>query len=207
MFFMRRLTFVFALLFLCSFTVSEQDVVVKTAQQGLQHFLSLIPAGMGENYGFSAQDDMGQCTIGKPYRMLTMSADFYNDAYVPGKNDLVAGKEWRIPVVLNGTHKTLLTVTEDNGSYAVADLGGAELARELQRVSVNAGTNDLYLLRIHRLYADFLVVANSQVLSDAAFVPLSSAVTAMPSLISGHSYTLSEVEAAIKTTLKTQPKN
>ncbi len=196
-----------SIIFLSSFTnISSGDPVTDAAQKGLQNYLVLIPAGRENLYGFSTGDDLKNCTVGKPYQLLKLSLDFYQGTYDPAKNYLSPGKEWRVPVVMNGDNRTLLTVTADADTYNIVDLGGALLSRELQQASAHTGDNDhFYILRIYPLSADFFVDAQTADISEASFTPLTSAIMAMPSL-QNKPYSLNEVLPIIKASLDQKAK-
>jgi hypothetical protein len=205
----RSALLLIAIFFFSSFDnlTSGNDPVVSAAQKGLPDYLALIPAGREALYGFPSQDDMKNCSVGKPYQLLKLSKDLYYGTYEEGKSYLVTGNEWRVPVVSNGESRTLLTVTASKGNYSVVDMGGALLSRELQQISAKADGNDnFYILRIYPLTADIFVDAKTASFSDAAFFPLTSAIIAMPSL-ANRSYTLNELLPIIKAALDKQPKN
>jgi len=207
-YFMYRALLLILVLFSSSFDnfSSTNSMVMTAAQQGLPQFIALIPAGHAESYGFSTDDNLQTCTIGKPFQMLTLSADFYNSDYVAGKTYVVPGKIWRVPVISNGAYRTLLTVAGENSNYNAVDMGGAGLATELQQKSAGASKDDnYYLLRVYPLSADFFVDAKTSSLADATFIPLSSAYMAMPSL-KNKSYSMDEILTVIKSALN-QTKN
>ncbi|HXS38099.1 MAG TPA: hypothetical protein VN721_15455 [Flavipsychrobacter sp.] len=205
---MYRALLLMLVLFLSSFDnfSSTNGMVMRTAQQELPRFMALIPADHANLYGFSTDDNLQTCTVGKPFQMLALNADFYNGNYVAGKTYIVPGKVWRVPVISNGAYRTLLTVAGDNGNYNAVDIGGAGLATELQQKSAGASKDDnYYLLRVYPLSADFFVDAKTSSLADASFIPLSSAYMAIPSL-QNKSYSMDEILAVIKSTLN-QTKN
>lgn len=205
----RFLFFILIVASLGSFTVlREAEEVTGVARNGLQKFLAMIPSGHEADYGFSRGEHLQSCTVGVPFRMVGLSAEFYNSTYVPGRSYVVDGKQWRVPVILGGQYKTLLTVAGKSGDFNVIDLGGAGLATDLQRAGKLVGAADNYfILRIHPLACDFLAAGNTQLLDDAAIVPLTSAIMAMPELQTKQTYTLAELLPVIRKTLDQQSKN
>lgn len=199
---MRKIVLFFAaLVLLCSYSRASygqsEAAVIKTAQNDLQTMLNQIPAGQLEAFGFNCRGEFSAATIGKPYRMLGFHPDFYkgkmdwkvstvtNGKYItPFNNDvIVAQDQWRVPVIVNGQQRMLLTVALNNGVYETVDMGAAGLAAELQDKSKTADPNSqLCLFRIYPLEADFFVEASSSSFESAKFTPLFGATMSMPVL-------------------------
>ena len=193
---------------LCSFRISPDNetdkLVVKAAEGQLQVFISRIRADGSNLYGFTLEDDMDDCEIGKPYRLLVFSNSFY-DSTRSNNNDIIRIKnEWKVPVMIKGNFKNLLTVGGTSGNYVVSSMGDTTLARELQRKTKGADENDAYyLLRIPQLPADFFVHEANNSFNEAQFVPLSTATSAIPAIARNQKsfYTLDEVQAMVKLAL------
>jgi len=199
---MRKIIlFIAALILLCSYSrVSygqSETAVIKTAQNDLQMMLNQIPAGQLEAFGFTSRAEFGLATIGKPYRMVGLSLDFYqgkmdwkvpnvtNGKYVTPFNNsvIVSQNQWRVPVLVNGQQRMLLTVALNNGAYETVDMGAAGLAAELQEKSKTADPNSQFcLFRIYPLEADFFVESSSSSFENAKFPPLYAATMSMPVL-------------------------
>jgi hypothetical protein len=193
---------------LCSFRIQtghETDKVVMQAAEGqLPVFLAKIQPGEATLFGFSDEDDLDDCTIGKPFRLLTFSRDLYSDSLAVDKDYIVTKNEWRAPVMIKGKNRTLLTVGGNPGNYVVSAMGDTTLAKELQQKSKGADENDAYyLLRIPQLPADFFVHEANNSFSEAQFIPLASAISSIHALSGAHKpfYTLTEVEQMIRKAL------
>lgn len=199
---MRKIVLFFAaLILLCSYSRASygqsEAAVIKTAQNDLQTMLNQIPAGQLEAFGFNSRTEFTAATIGKPYRMLGFHPDFYlgkmnwkgsmvvNGQYVtPFNNDvIIAQNQWRVPVLVNGQQRMLLTVALNNGVYETVDMGAAGLAAELQEKSKTADPNSHFcLFRIYPIQADFFVEASGNLFENAKFTPLYAATMSMPAL-------------------------
>lgn len=191
-----------------SFNVDDtQKRVIKSAQEQLASSLEKIPAGKETGFGFKNRSEFALSNIGNPYRVLAFTGDFYSDSEVKEGNCIFLQNEWRVPVTVNGENRLLLTVTNDADQYNVVDVGGAALAKELQQK--NPSANNCCLLRVYPLSVDFLVVSNSESFSEAKYIPMSSALQAIPLLteINQPFYTLHDVIHIIKEELKNQSKN
>ncbi|MEO8147013.1 MAG: hypothetical protein ABI723_05210 [Bacteroidia bacterium] len=191
-----------------SFTADETEKkVIKSAQDNLQNSLLKIPAGHEKDFGFKNREEFALCTVGSPYRVITFTKDFYEGEMVANKKYIVLQNEWRIPVMVNGQNRILLTINANSDNYNVVDMGGAALAKELQQRN-NAG-NHCYILRVYPLACDFLVVAEAPAFTDVQCIPMTSAIKAIPSLTSNSKsfYSLSEAIQIIKNELKNQSKN
>jgi hypothetical protein len=153
---------------------------------------------------------MDECEIGKPYRVLVFSNDFYNGEIDENKNYIEIKNEWKVPVMIKGVNRNLLTVGGTSGNYNVASMGDTTLAKELQQRNKYPDESDTYyLLRVPQLAADFFAHETNHSLAEAEFVPLSSAAKAIPALSQGGfkaAYSLSEVEQMVKQTLTQDPK-
>ena len=114
--------------------------------------------------------------------------------------DYIAIKnEWRVPVMIKGQYRSLLTVSGYPGNYSVSGMGDPDLARDLQQKSEGANEKDeYYVLRIFPLLAEFFVHEGDNSFAGAVFVPLGSAIKEIPSLGAKSTYSLTEVQQIIK---------
>ncbi|MBS1587767.1 MAG: hypothetical protein JSS82_19710 [Bacteroidetes bacterium] len=208
---MRKIVlFVTAIILLCSYSrtsYGQSDAaVIKTAQNDLQMMLSQIPVGQLEGFGFTSRSEFTSAVTGKPYRILTLNSDIYKGMQVDDERAIVAQDQWRLPVIVNGNHRLLLTVASQNGTLQTVGMGGAVLASELQKKIANADpSHQFYLFRLYSLEADFFVEATDGSFTNANFIPLYSATMAMPMLNEMHPpLTLSQLLPIIKDALKNQ---
>ncbi len=202
---MYRCLFIILLVAICSFSVvNDTDKIVSAAAESqLPVFLSKIPAGQEVWYGFRQQDDLDLCGVGRPYRMLFFSNDFYKGPLEENKNYITIKNEWRVPVIIDGDYRSLLTITGNPGNYIISGLGDTVLAKELQQTAGVNENGQNYILRIPRLRADFFVAEKDNSFSEARFTPLLNAVIAVPALsaTSKTTFSLMEVERAVKEAL------
>jgi hypothetical protein len=121
---------------LCSFSNSsaERDsLVVQAAKDNLNSFLSQIPAGSENQFGFADRDEINSASVGRPILVLNLTNEFYHTQTLSANNSIIESHEWRVPVVVNGMNKVLITVNDNNENYKAGNMSGAVLAKELQQ--------------------------------------------------------------------------
>lgn len=184
--------------------------VMKAAGAGLGSFLSNIPQGSEAQFGFASRDEIAAATVSTPYRTLALTSDFYALRSLDGINGtkfISLTNEWRVPVVVNGENRLLLTVVAEGDNVVASDLGGAGLAKEIGRMVNPASGHSYGILRVYRLSSDFLVDMPGGTLDNARYFPLTSARMSMPSLAGANGYKLSEILPVIKNEIKNHPVN
>jgi hypothetical protein len=145
--------------------------VSDAARGGLNAYLEKIPAGREKNYGFESRDQFARATLGRPYHMVSMDA-------AGGSIDVI--DTWRVPILVNGRFKALLTVGKKDGAWKTVEIGAAKLSRELEGLesSVVKGRSDVQvaIVRVFALRSDFLGVASAKAdLEAGRFYPMQSA--------------------------------
>jgi hypothetical protein len=202
---MLRALLVILVVTCCSFhppqNASSDQQIRKVAETQLPMYLARINPGNETDYGFTVNDNLANCEIGKPYRLLVFNSDYYTGNLVENTNYLEIQNEWRAPVNLNGQSRVLLTITGNPGNFTVTDFGDTSIAKELQAKSMLTDKEDVfYLLRINLLTADFLVAEHDNSFADAKFIPLASAVKAIPAMGSSKKnwYALDEIQQMVK---------
>lgn len=180
---------------------------MKAAEGQMDLNLSKIKPGQERNYGFNTFDSMDLCSIGKPYRLLEFTSDFYNGPIDENTNYITITNDWRAPVVLGSRHRFLFSVSGNPGNYSITGMGDAGLAGELQKLSQSAGERDeFYILTIYPLFAEFYGTESNNSFSEIKFIPLASAYIAIPGIRSGASYSLSEVQDMVKKAIDARKK-
>ena len=153
---------------------THTDRVLDAADLGLVNWLEKIPAGGEKGYGFHSRSDFARATLGTPVRMVTI------DPQDVDSGTMTKMMTWRVPILLDGEYRALLTVIRQDDTYRTVSLGAAVLATEMgqfKREGVGAGSDqETYLLRIHRLSSDFIVVARrNTMIEDGDIYPMRSA--------------------------------
>lgn len=199
----------------CSFLVPQDfntdKLVMKAAEGQLDAFVGKIEPGHAAEFGFKESDNLENCGITKPYRMIAFNSDFYVGPLQESTNYIDIKNEWRVPVTVKGEHRVLLTVNGYSGNFRATDMGSPELAKELEIKSAKFSENDTYyLLHIPSLSADFFVSEHDHSFVDAELIPLESAKIAIPSLRTANkpSFTFDEVQEMVKIAIakKAEPK-
>lgn len=108
---------------------------------------------------------------------------------------------WRIPTKLNGINKILFTIQYSNASYEIVDIGGKQLANELQSLE-GKGIYSTFLLRLYEQSIDFILNCTDKTkLKTAYFYPLESAKNYCKNKQQNESaeyYSLQEILAILK---------
>ncbi len=130
---------------------SDEDVS-RIAAKELPAWLSRIPAGEEELYGFQDRDEFKRTAVAKPFRMCAVSSQY-------GVSIL---NEWRVPVLVDGRYRALLTVAQMGGTLKAVDFGAAALAQQLARIvdTYRLGSttgNKFFLLRFYEATKDYVV--------------------------------------------------
>jgi hypothetical protein len=139
-------------------TVNRKKMV-KDVTTDLQTWLKKIPGGNESKYGFSNREEFSIAMLGKPYQMFTLGGDFFKEQILPGKNYLESTGEWRIPVMVNGENRIMMTVVKKKNKWKIVELGARVLAGELQEFDRNLQLRSQdapRILRVFQVQSDFL---------------------------------------------------
>jgi hypothetical protein len=208
---MRKITSVLFLVAACCFSFSgidnQEQQVKKAAQDQLQATLAMIPAGQEPGFGFASREQFQSATIDEVYRTISFTNEFYQEQKLTDKNYIRVQNEWRVPVLVDGDNRVLLTVFGQDTSLNVVDIGGTLLAKELQIKSEGQSEKDKFILRVYPLAIDFVVfVAHGKTLAEGNYYPMNSARAALPSL-TGTALTQTEIFSLVKKALAAPSKN
>jgi hypothetical protein len=160
--------------------LSTEQLVTRTATQSLMTWLAKIPAGQERGYGFSDRQEFEQATVGQPVRMATINPQSVL-AQANLDHKLVEQLQvWRVPVLVKGDYRALLTVARVQGSYRTVEIGAAGLAGELghfAQAGIGLQANQrTFILRIFQLRSDFVLVAADEAELEAGEIyPMQSA--------------------------------
>ena len=148
--------------------------VQEAARQGLPVFLQKIPPGAEQRYGFDSRAQFDHATLGAPYQVYTLHPAEAQTM----QPELQAVREWRFPIMAQGTSRALLTVAFLKGSWRAVDIGAGVLARDLEALRKESPATDRHiLLRLYQARADFLLAVPADVpVEQGSLYPLTSAV-------------------------------
>jgi hypothetical protein len=136
-------------------TEASVQAVARTA---LESFLNKIPPGREIDYGFRNRGEFELAIVGTPVRVLTLHPDSMRDGIDPKRSYMTPLNEWRVPVIIEGEFRTLLTVSIVNNALKAVELGGELLAREMMEFWENEPGGRKAMLRLYQLRCDFLVL-------------------------------------------------
>lgn len=142
----------------------ESDEIIKNmVKNQIKINLSKIPANKENLFGFNSRNDFKNCKVGYPIRVITLS-----------ENILVELNEWRVPIILDGRNKLFFTVQKNSSDFEVVDIGGVDLAQEIQEIKINTMPIK-YLIRLFNLHIDFVSHDLLSNLDEEIIIPLQSA--------------------------------
>lgn len=182
---------------------NQDDEIIKAAKDNLERFLSMIPSGYENLYGFSSREDFLKADVGIPYSVYSLSTGFLKNENSDLKDFLYQVDEWRVPVWVGGKMCCLLTVVKEDNRYKCVDLGGAALANELNGYEkyFSADVQKKSILRLYQINCDFLVIMekNSSI-SNGDYYALNSSVTSLDKyqVTRERVYNFNELSAVIK---------
>ncbi len=135
------------ILLLLAFKISAQSVnetIINNIKSQVTICLTKIPIGSEKSFGFDSRNDFNNCKLGDPIKVITIS-----------DNKWLELNEWRVPVILNGNYKLFFTVQKNNDTFEIVDLGGSDLAQEIQTININSKPIK-YLIRLFKINIDFV---------------------------------------------------
>ncbi|HOO90198.1 MAG TPA: hypothetical protein PLA74_05180 [Syntrophales bacterium] len=107
---------------------APQDVI-RAAQDGLPHYLSLISNDM-EDFGFDEDDNLDDVVLGHPYRENYIDVDNYTEGDTI-YDVLTEGLTWYFPVMIGDETKCLLGVSMKEGPWEAMMFGRATVAQRI----------------------------------------------------------------------------
>ena len=150
-------------------TAAPSDKEIRAAaERDCPAFLARIPEGAEAAYGFDSHDELEKAKLGRPFRVIAAQIN-------PGTDRVETLRpldEWRVPVVVDGSARALLTVVLKNGKLRATDFGAAVLSRTLERLENSLAISDetpRSLVRAFALRQDFLSVGTTA--ESARFYP------------------------------------
>jgi hypothetical protein len=134
----------------------ETDSVLKVAKSGIHSFIDNISDENLLDYGFNSKEEFAKIAFDKPIKIFNLK-----------DNQLVFISTWRVPVMVDGEYRALLTIVKENNEYSAVDYGARVLAKELllKKTDKTCG-----LLRVYELKKDFIIEELSQ--NQFKFFPL-----------------------------------
>ncbi len=144
--------------------------VQQVAEEGLTHFLTVIPPAQLALMGLQTSDDIKSARLGSPYEEVTiLPAALASYQAAQPLTDVVTHLDtWLYPVMVGAEARAIVTVAIVQGRWQAGAFGQAPMAHGLQAgearlpqmltVKGLSTTYDRQLLRIFLAHADFLAV-------------------------------------------------
>jgi len=175
------------LLIICVFSYQfaySQDMqfeeILKVAKVGYMNYLNKIPFGHETKYGFNNREEFEIVDFGKPYRIISLNNDFFNEPELSKENFhdyFFYTDEWCVPLSIDKDYRILLNVSKMNGEWKTVGIGSAPLAREIGGMEKQIGITEQYgiIFRIYQLKSDFLLCFPDDSSPEFFAYPLESA--------------------------------
>jgi len=158
---------------------TTDDSVATAAESSLDRFLSRIPPGQEEQYGFRNRAELGQASVGSPIRVFGTRpslGDSFPERKDSSWNRPLPLDVWRVPVQVHREVRALLTIERVGGVLKTVDLGGAGLAREIGQFDSTHAGKRRGLLRLESMRCDMILLDRTgQGFDQAEYHPLRSA--------------------------------
>lgn len=135
---------------------SGKALILKTAKSQINLFTRDIPETDLSEYGFHNRSEFERIDFGDPIPVYTL-----RDSVV------VFTSTWRVPLVIDGEYRSLLTVVDEDGQYKAVDFGATGLARAYAAAKTPQTTG---MLRVYELHKDYLIQGREK--SNQTFIPL-----------------------------------
>lgn len=165
------------ILYLTATSLTAQSLnqhIKDAAQAELTQWLEQIPSGDEMSYGFYNREEFADAYTGVVYKVYLINAK-------PDATDfsIFTYNEYRIPVMVKDSYRALLTVSERDDEWHIADMGAVKLAREIGEKIKSLEppySHEGVFLRIYGPNIDFVALKkeNDEV-ESCAFIPLQSA--------------------------------
>ncbi len=143
---------------------NEEVNVIAASNEGLEQYLSLIPEGQEEYFGFENREDFLFAETGRAYELHTLTPEFFETGKINQGSYIMPLNEWLVSVETHGEANTLLTVSMKNDAWQTVGIGAANLAKELNYFDKHHIFEEEFagILRIPQLKCDMLIVQNSK---------------------------------------------
>jgi len=158
----------------------------KDVNHDLQIWLDKIPIGSEDSFGFNTREEFSQATTGIPIEVFRLNPEYLKSLKPDNSQALIATGEWRVPVMVSGQPRMLLTIVKVNNEWKIVDMGAKLLAEELNGFIKNHGNNNMDSLRMIRIFemkCDLLFTGNPHRSEEQLTVyPLKSAYHSLTGL-------------------------
>ena len=166
------------------------DEVVSAARDGLHLYLNAIPEGELGHFGFTSKEEFDQTTIGTPFKKYTINPSeiLSYKGEVNISSLLFPIEHWLFPLICKGKARVLLTVARMWGEWQAVDLGGADLAVEIEQIAQSWPTSRGYEMKFIQVYqanSDFVLLTKDGV---SNLVPLKCASIVLGLVKRGETY-------------------
>lgn len=139
------------------------SAVISVAKRDAASFLNRIPVGREAAYGFKNREEFARVRTAEPLRVHTIDVA-QNGGETVVSDDIRALDQWRVPLMVDGERRALLTVVQTDEGLKTVDFGGAGLADSLDaldEVTSQENTKSRFLLRVVPLRQDFLGIPDA----------------------------------------------
>lgn len=159
------------------------------AADQLPRILNLIPRDEEEKYGFKSREEFKKAVLGIAYQEYSL-------------NEGAPTGFWRVPVMVDGENKVLLSLSKKSGKWASTGFGAARLARELgfyERHFTAQKPSWGRIVRDDEMTCDYIQFdPKSEAKLEGVLYPLESAARIMlrsRNSINKHGYSVVEIKA------------
>jgi hypothetical protein len=151
--------------------------VTEAAGRGAQAYLEKIPPGHESRYGFNNREEFARVEMGKPYQIIILKKELFEDPEMSGDDYLQPLDEWRVPLMVDRENRAFLTVARVKGQLKTVGLGAAGLAGELGEFEKQHPSRQSHgkILRVHKMTCDFVILPNEANPAASTLFPLQSA--------------------------------
>jgi hypothetical protein len=102
--------------------------LLQLATNELPKHIDMIRSDNITFYGFRSEDDITNIKLGEPIQTCYLSSDFYTDSILKDKDYMVYANEYRIPLMVNDTIRSFLTVGKLKEKWQIVGIGEAPYA-------------------------------------------------------------------------------
>lgn len=109
------------------------DTLIKIANNGLEKYINMLRNENVMHFGFNSINDLEHIELGSPIQTFMLSRSFYEDSVLKNDDYIVPMGEYKMPLIVNDTIRSFLTIGKLHNQWMVVGMGGSGLAKYLMQ--------------------------------------------------------------------------